>query len=188
MVDRIAPHADEGARAALTSLTFNAGTRWTRSGLGEAVRQNDLAAVRSTLLEYNKAGGEVLPGLVARRLVETAWIGQAGSSAGKTDSASEKGTTSSNGLVNSSPMTLLADKTFEPMHANSFSPSPLDALSKTSKSTAEQELIQLPFAFMSLIEQFLARLEREAFAEPEFDRVRSANGLTASGVANVPEV
>jgi len=67
---------DEGTKAALTSLTFNAGTRWASSGLGEAVRNLDIDAVRSRFLEYTKAGGEVLPGLVKRRLAEVTWIGE----------------------------------------------------------------------------------------------------------------
>lgn len=67
---------DEGTKAALTSLTFNAGTRWASSGLGEAVRSFDIDSVRSRFLEYTKAGGEALPGLVRRRLAEVTWIGE----------------------------------------------------------------------------------------------------------------
>jgi GH24 family phage-related lysozyme (muramidase) len=75
IVERTAPAVDEGTKAALTSLTFNAGTAWTRSGLGEAVRRGDLDAARALLQRYNKAGGETLPGLVKRRLEEASWIG-----------------------------------------------------------------------------------------------------------------
>jgi len=75
-VDSHAKGWDEGTKAALTSLTFNAGTRWASSGLGEAVRSLDIDAVRSQFLEYTKAGGEVLPGLVKRRLAEVTWIGE----------------------------------------------------------------------------------------------------------------
>lgn len=67
---------DDGTKAALTSLTFNAGTRWATSGLGDAIRRFDIDAVRSHFLQYNKAGGEVLPGLVKRRLTEVTWIGE----------------------------------------------------------------------------------------------------------------
>jgi len=74
-VDTHAQGWDEGTKAALTSLTFNAGTRWASSGLGDAVRNFDIDAVRSRFLEYTKAGGEVLPGLVKRRLAEVTWIG-----------------------------------------------------------------------------------------------------------------
>lgn len=82
IVDKHAPHVDEGTKAALTSLTFNAGDKWARSGLGEAIRSGDTERVRDLFLQYNKAGGEVLPGLAQRRIAEAAWIGQdsAGSS------------------------------------------------------------------------------------------------------------
>lgn len=75
-VEKQAQGWDEGTKAALTSLTFNAGTRWASGGLGEAVRNFDIDGVRSRFLEYTKAGGEVLPGLVKRRLAEVTWIGE----------------------------------------------------------------------------------------------------------------
>lgn len=75
VVEKAAGHMDEGTKAALTSLTYNAGTAWIGSGLGEAVRRGDLDAVRDIFVQYNKAGGEVLPGLVNRRAHEAAWIG-----------------------------------------------------------------------------------------------------------------
>jgi lysozyme len=74
-VEQQVPGADEGTKAALTSLTFNAGRTWSKSGLGEAVRAGDLDAARALLLQYPKAGGETLPGLVTRRLAEATWIG-----------------------------------------------------------------------------------------------------------------
>ena len=75
IVDRHAGGWDEGTRAALTSLTYNAGTRWISSGLGDAIRAGDVAQVRERFVAYNKAQGEVLPGLVKRRLTEVEWIG-----------------------------------------------------------------------------------------------------------------
>lgn len=75
-VDKFAPNLDEGSKAALTSLTYNAGTAWTQSGLGQAVASGDLDKAKSLFLQYNKAGGEVLDGLVQRRLQEVAWFGQ----------------------------------------------------------------------------------------------------------------
>lgn len=75
-VEKHAAGWDEGTKAALTSLTFNAGTKWATSGLGEAVRSHDIDAVRSRFLAYTKAGGDDLPGLVRRRLAEAAWIGE----------------------------------------------------------------------------------------------------------------
>lgn len=81
LVERHAPDADDGTKAALTSLTFNAGDKWARSGLGDAVRRHDLDTARSLFLQYNKAGGNVLPGLVRRRSEEAAWIGAGGAAA-----------------------------------------------------------------------------------------------------------
>lgn len=75
IVEKHAAGWDEGTKAALTSLTFNAGTRWISSGLGDAVRNGDIAGVREKFVQYAKAGGEVLPGLVKRRLAELDWIG-----------------------------------------------------------------------------------------------------------------
>jgi lysozyme len=75
-VDKFAPGLDEGSKAALTSLTYNAGTAWSKSGLGEAVASGDLDKAKSLFLQYNKAGGTAVDGLVQRRLQEVAWFGQ----------------------------------------------------------------------------------------------------------------
>lgn len=76
IVEKHAKGWDEGTKAALTSLTFNTGTRWIASGLGDAVRLNDIQGVRARFIEYNKAQGQLLPGLVNRRLAEADWIGR----------------------------------------------------------------------------------------------------------------
>ena len=83
VVERHAANADEGTKAALTSLTFNAGEKWTRDGLGDAVRRGDMDAVRSLFVEYNKAGGKLLAGLAARRAAEAEWIGSPPANAGQ---------------------------------------------------------------------------------------------------------
>ena len=75
IVEKHAQGWDEGTKAALTSLTFNAGTRWISGGLGEAVRNGDIEGVRERFVQYSKAQGEVLPGLLKRRLAELDWIG-----------------------------------------------------------------------------------------------------------------
>jgi lysozyme len=80
IVDKFAPGLDEGTRAALVSLTFNAGDDWTRQGLGKAIKAGDMVKARSLFTEYKTAGGEVLPGLVARRQREAQWFGRSGSS------------------------------------------------------------------------------------------------------------
>lgn len=82
IVEKHAAGWDEGTKAALTSLTFNAGTRWITSGLGEAVRSQDVDAVKERFAQYTKAGGEVLPGLVRRRLAELDWIGNGAAASG----------------------------------------------------------------------------------------------------------
>lgn len=75
IVEKHAGQWDEGTKAALTSLTFNAGTRWINGGLGDAVRRGDAAALKEIFLTYTRAGGEVLSGLVKRRAAEAQWIG-----------------------------------------------------------------------------------------------------------------
>lgn len=81
-VDTINPRLDPGSRAALTSLTYNASTKWAESGLGEAVRAGDLPAARQRFLEYTKAGGLDNPGLIRRRYQEASWFGQEQAPAG----------------------------------------------------------------------------------------------------------
>lgn len=75
-VDRFAPGLDEGTAAALTSLTFNAGQGWMRSGLGAAIKVGDLESAKRVFVQYNQAGGQRLAGLEARRNAEVQWIGQ----------------------------------------------------------------------------------------------------------------
>lgn len=82
-VDKFAPGLDDGSRAALTSLTYNAGTAWAQSGLGDAVASGDMNKARSLFLQYNKAGGSVVDGLVQRRLQEVTWFAPNASAADK---------------------------------------------------------------------------------------------------------
>jgi len=73
-VERFAPNAPEGVKQALTSLTYNSGTKWTNGGLGQAVQSGDYDAARQRFLQYDKAGGDVLPGLHNRRVAEASWF------------------------------------------------------------------------------------------------------------------
>lgn len=74
-VDSFNPNLPPGVRAALTSLTYNAGPGWQQSGLGAAVQSGDYDKAREIFLQYNKAGGQVNDGLVARRQREAGWFG-----------------------------------------------------------------------------------------------------------------
>lgn len=76
LVDRFSPDLDEGTKAALTSLTYNAGVAWMQNGLGDAVAAGDIEKARSLFVQYNKAGGATLDGLVQRRLNEVSWFGE----------------------------------------------------------------------------------------------------------------
>lgn len=80
IVDKFSPNAPDGAKAALTSLTYNAGDAWTRSGLGQSVQAGDWNGARQRFLQYNKAGGQTLPGLASRRAEEAKWMTADGSS------------------------------------------------------------------------------------------------------------
>lgn len=73
IVEQHAPNAPPGVKDALTSLTFNAGDKWARSGLGDAIRRGNYEAAKPLFLQYNKAGGATNPGLVSRRIQEAAW-------------------------------------------------------------------------------------------------------------------
>ncbi len=75
LVRKFAPGLDSGTHAALTSLTYNAGSSWMRDGLGQAVQSGDLQSAREIFVQYTFAGGRSLPGLVARRETEVAWFG-----------------------------------------------------------------------------------------------------------------
>jgi len=73
-VDSFNPNLPPGVRAALTSLTYNAGPGWQQSGLGQAVKAGDWDKAQNIFLQYNHAGGNVDPGLTARRQREAAWF------------------------------------------------------------------------------------------------------------------
>jgi lysozyme len=75
LVEHCAPGLDEGTKAALTSLTYNTGVRWMKSGLGDAVRRHDYVTARELFQRYTTAGGQTLPGLVSRRSEEAKWFG-----------------------------------------------------------------------------------------------------------------
>ena len=74
-MDALGVPLDPGKKAALTSLTYNAGPKWMQSGLGQAVKAGDWNTAKQRFLQYNKADGQTLPGLVKRRMAEASWLG-----------------------------------------------------------------------------------------------------------------
>lgn len=73
-VDHFKAQLPDGLRQALTDLTFNVGTGWMHSGLGNAVTSGDLEEIETHILAYDKAGGRVNLGLEERRKTEVSWI------------------------------------------------------------------------------------------------------------------
>ena len=74
IVDSVNPNLPAGVKAALTSLTFNAGDAWTKSELGDRVRFGDLAGAKERFMLYNKSDGVTNLGLVSRRAEEASWF------------------------------------------------------------------------------------------------------------------
>lgn len=63
-----------GELQALTDLTFNAGPGWEEESLGKQVAAQKIDSIKADILQYNHAGGQVLPGLTARREAEVSWF------------------------------------------------------------------------------------------------------------------
>lgn len=76
IVDGVNPNLDPGTKAALTSLTYNTGDGWTRSGLGAAIRSGDLATAQKSFLQYSNVAGMFSPAIAQRRQREASWFGQ----------------------------------------------------------------------------------------------------------------
>ncbi len=88
-VDTFAPGLPKGTRDALISLTYNAGSSWTSSGLGNKIRSGDLEGAKENFGQYTNAGGVTNPTLVNRRAEELSWWG---GDAVESDSTSRMGT------------------------------------------------------------------------------------------------
>lgn len=73
-VDKFKPGLPEGPRAALTSLTYNAGSQWMREGLGRAIQEGNKEKAKQYFMAYVNAGGKPNPGLKARRARELEWF------------------------------------------------------------------------------------------------------------------
>jgi len=68
------PNLPKGIAQALTDLTFNAGPGWENATLGQRVAEQKWDSVKADILLYNHAGGQVSPGLTARREAEVSWF------------------------------------------------------------------------------------------------------------------
>lgn len=150
-VDKFAPNLDDGSKAALTSLTYNAGTAWAQSGLGQAVASGDLDKARSLFLQYNKAGGTVVDGLVQRRLQEVAWFGGASptmqpisaSFAAMASSASASAVPAVTSAVNSAPIASPPSLAATPVQTNTDSGSANNSSPQFSSFGSDQMLLSL---------------------------------------------
>lgn len=78
VVDKINPNLSPGTKAALTSLTYNTGEKWTQSGLGKAVAAGDEEAAKKIFTQYVNVGGSPSPGVANRRQAEASWFGGQG--------------------------------------------------------------------------------------------------------------
>lgn len=171
LVDRFAPNLDHGTKSALTSLTFNAGTAWMKSGLGSAVQNGDLERAREIILLYNKAGGEVLPGLVARRKVEASWIGVAADPAAKAAGAAQENAT----LARAAPVSSAAEaansiaKAADPGWTRSA-----PGASMISRGYASDASTQLMAKMTLDVLDFLAKTDAGVMADSDGDEPREA--------------
>ncbi|MBS0238474.1 MAG: glycoside hydrolase family protein [Proteobacteria bacterium] len=151
-VDKFAPDLDAGSKAALTSLTYNAGTTWSQSGLGKAVASGDLDTARSLFLQYNKAGGNVLDGLVQRRLQEVSWFGQ-GLPTAQVANANFAAMAAAASGASASSEGALSDLT-------SASAVPATARPITASAASATDLSDAPFASLTSDQMLLALLSK----------------------------
>jgi GH24 family phage-related lysozyme (muramidase) len=69
-VDRHRPGLPEGIRGSLISLTYNAGPKWTKAGLGKAVKRGDWEDARRRFVQYTSPDPRLQKGLRNRRIRE----------------------------------------------------------------------------------------------------------------------
>jgi GH24 family phage-related lysozyme (muramidase) len=75
IVDNFAPGLPKGTRDALISLTYNAGSAWTSSGLGHKIQAGDLEGAKANFGQYINAGDRPSDALINRRATELSWWG-----------------------------------------------------------------------------------------------------------------
>jgi len=180
VVEKAAPNADEGTKAALTSLTYNAGVAWVDGGLGDAVRRGDLDTAREIFQQYNKAGGTVLPGLVSRRAQEALWIGNpdAAGMAGAVQTAEESDPTAL-------PPIVVAD-------AADAGPAAADPMAAVATRAVEApfagttSFTRAPRAERGLHDEAMATVARDTLAAlADLDRLASGNTADIARLANL---
>jgi GH24 family phage-related lysozyme (muramidase) len=76
-VEQFKPGLDPGTKSALASLTYNTGTKWMNSGLGQSIQKGNLDEASSRFLQYIHSNNpRDTNGLKARRAQEVGWFGQ----------------------------------------------------------------------------------------------------------------
>jgi GH24 family phage-related lysozyme (muramidase) len=70
LVNQRFPNLPQGWKDALTSLTYNSGTKWMDGGLGKALSSGDYDAAKRAFLGINKSQGQYMEGLAQRRADE----------------------------------------------------------------------------------------------------------------------
>jgi lysozyme len=157
-VDHFSGGLDEGTRAALTSLTFNAGTGWTKDQLGYAVSRGDLARAKELFVGYNTAGGRLLEGLAQRRLAEAQWIG---APAGVTGGASNDGVCRAAALVSTAATGASSAIEFEAGQSSLASNEQyrLSIVANSAVHSADQQNSNLMFG--DLAQEILAKWHRK---------------------------
>lgn len=73
-VEAFIPDAPRGVKQAMIDATFNLGTGWQSQSLGKALKAGNYTTAAADLLQYNHAGGQVLPALTKRRQAEVSWF------------------------------------------------------------------------------------------------------------------
>lgn len=154
---------DSGKEAALTSLTYNAGPKWMQSGLGQAVKSGDWNTAKNLFLQYNKAGGQTLPGLIKRRNAEASWLG--GAVPDQTPAPTSSG-----------PPSMTPNQTGVPIPA-SYSPEGLDMQRKLAMQLMQQGTDASPVQHWT---QALARVLQGGVGAYQLNQANKQDGMMRS--------
>ncbi len=158
LVDHFSAGLDEGTRAALTSLTFNAGTAWMKGQLGQAVASRDLPQVKELLLNFNTAGGQALNGLTQRRVAEAAWIGASTQANGLPESQGTAHVTSPWSLISLATAPAAQKAQVTPAQTSSTWNEAPASVMPANIQVQSAGLYSQPYAFGDIAQEILARL------------------------------